>query len=62
MARLIRGHGLKLQKVKHAGVIAGLKGRDSDNCPWDDRSKKAAWMEGWREGYENYKDGSFWIH
>ena len=62
MARLIRTNELKLDKVRHAGVIAGLKGRSTDQCPWDVKSKKAAWLEGWREGHESFKNGSFWLH
>ena len=62
MGRLIRGSELRLEKVKHAGIIAGLRGKSTGQCPWEDKSKRAAWIEGWREGNENFKDGSFWIH
>ena len=62
MAKLICTETLRLKKIRHSGIVAGLKGRSSDQCPWQDHSKRCAWIEGWREGHENYQSGSFWIH
>lgn len=62
MARLICTKSLKLNKIRHAGVVAGLRGRSREQCPWLSQDKKTAWLQGWREGYDNYTSGSFWIH
>ena len=62
MSKVSCSQELKSQKIRHAGLIAGLRGRSSDKCPWQNESKRAAWIEGWRDGREGFLEGTFWLH
>ena len=62
MKKLVRTPEMKVEKIRNSGLLAGLAGRSSEQCPWEQMSKKAAWMEGWREGREGYQNGTCWLH
>ena len=55
--------------AKRKGFIAGLQGKLQDECPYEDiragkyghivtwsRGFQHAWLEGWEEGFERYKE------
>jgi len=55
--------------AKRKGFIAGLQGKLPDECPYKDiragkyghivtwsRGFQHAWFEGWKEGFERYKE------
>ena len=52
----------KRNPVKRAhknGLIQGARGRSQDTCPYSQDNYKAAWLAGWREGWDAYMNGAF---
>ncbi|HLR18032.1 MAG TPA: ribosome modulation factor [Alcanivoracaceae bacterium] len=40
----------RVERAFNRGYQAGLTGRSSDTCPFDEITVRASWINGWREG------------
>ena len=51
---------LKRNRIRRAfdkGYQLGLAGRSKENCPFLTGSARSKWLEGWREGRNDWREG-----
>ena len=54
MKRLKRN---RIQRAFDKGYQLGLAGRSKENCPFLTGSARSKWLEGWREGRNDWREG-----
>ena len=42
----------RLERAQAKGYQAGVNGRSSETCPYQDLDAKSYWLGGWRDGRE----------
>ena len=42
----------RLERAQAKGYQAGINGRSSETCPYQDVDSKSHWLSGWRDGRE----------
>lgn len=47
----------RIERAHSRGYHAGLSGKPSDSCPFDENNIRSSWISGWREGREHNMDG-----
>lgn len=41
----------------HKGYVAAVQGRNHDSCPHEDGARHQEWVNGWRQGRQDYWSG-----
>ncbi|MFV8782446.1 ribosome modulation factor [Microbulbifer sp. SA54] len=41
----------------HKGYVAAMEGRNSESCPYEVASLHQEWVNGWRQGRQDYWSG-----
>lgn len=49
----------KLTRAHNKGFAAGIKGKSSDNCPFNSCDIREYWLSGWREARTALSNGYF---
>jgi ribosome modulation factor len=49
----------RLERAQSQGYKAGLNGRSSDDCPYQQMEPRSYWMGGWREAREDKTSGLY---
>ncbi|MGX9416102.1 ribosome modulation factor [Vibrio sp. RC27] len=49
----------RLERAQSQGYKAGLNGRSSDDCPYQQMEPRSYWMGGWREAREDRTSGVY---
>ena len=47
----------RIQRAFDKGYQLGLAGRPSENCPFLTGVARSKWLEGWREGRNDWREG-----
>lgn len=47
----------RIQRAFEKGYQLGLTGRSEENCPFLTGLARAKWLEGWREGRNDWREG-----
>jgi ribosome modulation factor len=49
----------RLERAQSHGYKAGVSGRSSDACPYQQMDARSYWMGGWREAREDKNSGLY---
>lgn len=47
----------KVHRAYASGYKAGIRGKDTEKCPFFGAERRGPWMHGWRQGHNDFRSG-----